>query len=369
MSHPTATHRSIPATASANVLIAALAIFASMGLLSPAVAAARVPASESATPTPSITVAAVGDVAFVSSVSRLITAKGATAPILGVKSLTSSADLTIANLETAISTRGKAVAGKTFTFRSSPSSLAALTGAGVDVVSLANNHVKDFGSTALNDTVRYLDSAGILHAGAGKNSTAAFAPTYAQVNGATVAYLAFSQIGPSNFLAGSATPGTAYTLNLGLVKRAVAAAATHADYVVVSFHWGVERSYSPTARQVQFGRAAIDAGADAVLSHHPHVLQGIEYYKSGVIAYSLGNFVFSPGSSAGRDTMVLHLELTPSGVGQATAYPCYIKTTGATVRATGATAKRILGVVRSTSKARGSIVSVAADYSKATVRR
>lgn len=316
-------------------------------------------AAPAVAPTPSITIKAVGDIAFVSSVDRLMKSSGDEAPVAAIADYIADADLTIGNLETALSTRGAAVAGKTFTFRSNPAgAIASLRRGGFDVVSLANNHTRDWGGDALSDTLTSLSDAGIAYAGAGESSAQAFAPAVVDVRGATVAYLAFSQIGPSNFVATDAGSGTAYTLDLERVMSLIAAADGAADYVVVSFHWGVEKSYTPNERQVSFGRAAIDAGADAVLAHHPHVLQGVEFYNNGMIAYSLGNFVFSPGSNEGRDTMVLSLTLTPDGVHEATARTAFIHTTGATKLAEGATAERIGGQIQGASSQLGTVATI-----------
>lgn len=312
--------------------------------------------------TPSISVNAVGDIAFVTSVEQAMASSGAEAPVAGVADVTANADLTIANLETALSARGAAVPGKTFTFRSKPDrSIAALKRAGIDVVSLANNHTRDWGGDALVDTLNSLSAAGIRYAGAGNNRAEAFAPAIIESRGATIAYLAFSQIGPSNFVATDAVSGTAFTVDMGTVTSAITRASEQADYVIVSFHWGVEKSYSPSERQVSFGRAAIDAGADCVLAHHPHVLQGVEFYNGKMIAYSLGNFVFSPGSSAGRDTMILSFTLAPDGVKQATATPAYIKTNGTTVLASGESASRIRNLIAETSSGRNTAATPSAD--------
>ncbi len=137
------------------------------------------------------------------------------------------------------------------------------------------------------------------------------------------------------------------------MKRQIAAAHAQADYVIVSFHWGVERSYRPTSSQVRFGRSAIDAGADAVLSHHPHVIQGVEYYRGKLIAYSLGNFVFSPGSTAGHDTMILSMRLSPSGVSDVRARAMFIDGAGRPTLARGRNARRINGIIAKTSRGRG----------------
>ena len=275
-----------------------------------------------------ITVTAVGDMTFSSSVGGLVSRKGPNAPFAAVRRYLTGADVTVGNLETPLSRRGRAVPGKAFTFRGSPRVTQGLTWAGFDLIGQGNNHARDFGPLALRDTINNLNRAGIAHAGAGVNRSSAFRPAIIERNGVRIAYLSYSQIGPSNFAATTSRSGTAYTTNLSGVKRQIAAAHARADYVIVSFHWGVERSYRPTSSQVRFGRSAIDAGADAVLSHHPHVIQGVEYYRGKLIAYSLGNFVFSPGSAAGHDTMILTMRLSPSGVSDVRARAMFIDGAG-----------------------------------------
>ena len=172
--------------------------------------------------------------------------------------------------------------------------------------------------------------------------------------GARIAYLSFSQIGPSAFAATSSHPGTAYTLDYAAVMAAIRAADKLADYTIVSFHWGIEKQYTPTSRQVIYGRNAVLSGADMVLSHHPHVIEGVEYYRGKLIAYSLGNFVFSPGSTAGRDSIILHAVLGPTGVSQVRLDPVWIGYNGRPVMQTGTAAGRILGTASWTSRAVGS---------------
>jgi poly-gamma-glutamate synthesis protein (capsule biosynthesis protein) len=245
------------------------------------------------------------------------------------------------------------VRGKAFTFRGSPSVTRGLVWAGFDLIGQGNNHARDFGQLALRDTITNLNRAGLAHAGAGVNRSSAFRPAIIERNGARIAYLSYSQIGPADFVATNRSPGTAYSTSINGVKSQIAAAKRQADYVIVSFHWGTERSYRPTVRQVRFGRAAIDAGADAVLSHHPHVIQGVEYYRGGLIAYSLGNFVFSPGSTAGHDTMILSMKLSPSGVSDVTARAMFIDGSGRPTVARGGAARRINNVIVKTSRGRG----------------
>lgn len=322
----------------------------------------------SSTPTravvPTITVAAVGDMCFDSSVRRLISRKGAKSPFSSTHKVLAKASLTIGNLECALSRRGHAVPGKTYTFEGPPSAVRGLSWAGFDLVALANNHARDFGSIALKDTITNLDKAKIGHAGAGGSSKTAFRATYVTRNGAKIAFLSYSQIGPSSFRAGAQRSGTAYTQRLATVVRAVRAARKKADYVVVSFHWGIERRSSATAQQVRFGRAAVRAGANLVLSHHPHVIEGVEFYRKGLIAYSLGNFVFSPGSAAGHDTMILSLTLGPNGIRDVTARPVHLDPNGRPVLAKGATRSRILRVIKKTSRGRHTHVSVKAGVAR-----
>lgn len=309
-------------------------------------------AAETTSTVPTITVTAVGDMCFASAPGRYVASRGARAPFSAARSLLASADVTVGNLECPLSRRGSAVRGKKFTFEGSPKVADALAWAGFDFVAMGNNHARDYGPVALMDTVANLERAGVAHAGAGRNRAAAWSPAIIERNGARIAYLSISQIGPADFSATSSRPGTAYTMNATQVKRAIRAAHTKADYVIVSFHWGVEYARNANARQVAWGRAAVDAGADLVLSHHPHVIQGVEFYKHKLIAYSLGNFIFSPGHQPGHDSMVLDVTLAPSGVSGASAHPVFIDGNGRPTVAKGANARRILRIIGATSRAR-----------------
>jgi poly-gamma-glutamate capsule biosynthesis protein CapA/YwtB (metallophosphatase superfamily) len=335
------------------------ALFALLGalLISGTIAAPSFAETTETVPA-TVTVTAVGDMTFSSSVGSLVSRRGPTAPFSAARGYLKAADVTVGNLETPLSRRGAAVRGKTFTFRGSPGVANGLVWAGFDLIGQANNHARDFGPAALRDTIANLDKAGLAHAGAGVNRNAAFKPAIIERNGAKIAYLSYSQIGPANFAATGGSPGTAYTTSLSTVRKQVAAAKKQADYVIVSFHWGVEKSYKPTSAQVRFGRAAIDSGADAVLSHHPHVIQGVEFYRGKLIAYSLGNFVFSPGSVQGHDTMILSMSLTPQGVTDVKARAMFIDGSGRPIVATGGAARRINGIISSTSRGRGTKATV-----------
>ena len=313
-----------------------------------------------ASASPTITIAAVGDVLFDLGPRRMIAAQGGKAPLAKVASVLRTADLAIANLETPLSNRGAPVGGKPahLIFDGDPRGVLSLTDSGVDIVSLANNHAMDHGTIALTDTLANLDKAGIAHAGAGLNTKAAWTPAIIDVKGHKVAYLAFTQIIPSHFTPSATRAGVAVGTSITKMAAAVRAARKKADIVIVAVHWGIEQSYTPTARQKHDARALIDAGADMVLSHHPHVMQGIDSYKGKLIAYSLGNFLFPYKTNEGRKSFILRFDYGPKGFANVTAVPVYLGAWGAPVIQTGASARAILGKLAAVSKAMGTRITI-----------
>lgn len=222
------------------------------------------------------------------------------------------ADATIVNLECPITTRGAKIP-KPYNFRMNPRFLGVLTGAGIDIVSIANNHIFDYGSPGLYDTISYLDSAGVRHVGAGRTIREAHTPVVDTLGGRRVAFLAYYGGGEAPG-AGKSSPGVARRdlagigADIGSLRRAYASC-----YIVIILHWGTERATRPDGGQVAFAHALIDSGADAVVGHHPHVLQGIERYRGGVIAYSLGNFMFGGNDRSSYDTGLLEIRLGSAG--------------------------------------------------------
>jgi poly-gamma-glutamate synthesis protein (capsule biosynthesis protein) len=257
-----------------------------------------------------LTVAAVGDIMLGGRTGPFLEQHGPDYPYQNVIPDLSRADLVVGNLESPISTRGKAVENKKFTLRAAPIAAKSLKRAGFRVVSLANNHAMDFGPLALQDTLEALTANDILFTGAGMNLEDARAPAVVKVKGRTVAFLSYSLTFPLEFFASSGRPGTAPGYD-EFVKTDIEKARSLADLVVVSFHWGAELMISAKDYQVELGRKAIDWGADLVLGHHPHVLQDLELYKGRLIVYSLGNFVF--GSESNRTNWSIILLLTFRG--------------------------------------------------------
>ncbi len=202
--------------------------------------------------------------------------------------------------------------------------------AGFDVLSLANNHIKDCGAAGVLDSVFTLTANGIAAAGAGADDRSAREPVILTDNGVRVGFLAYDLVPPVSVRAGPRTPGAAYA-DTGQMRDDIRAARARADAVVVSLHWGPEygdetRMPPPAATRVALGRQLVDAGADAVLGHHSHAVERIERYRRGVIAYGLGNFVFAGTSlNAHKLSVIVRLVLGGPGLPVLRAVPVRIE--------------------------------------------
>ena len=205
-----------------------------------------------------------------------------------------SADITMANHEFTLTDRGEPVKNKKWTFRGNPKNVSIFQELGVDIVGLANNHAFDYGPLSLTDTLTHLDNAGIAHVGAGENLNDAKEPFYYVVNGYVVAIVAGSAIDRYSTRGATASQSGVFQIfDTISMSKEIAAAKEKADFVIAYVHWGVESTTELTSGQKSMGKAFVDAGADAVIGMHSHCMQGVEYYKGKLIAYSLGNFVFS----------------------------------------------------------------------------
>jgi len=221
--------------------------------------------------------------------TTLMERNGAAYPYERVDHLLQDADLTIANLEIALTERGEPVE-KLYNFRTPPRFASGLVDAGVDIVALGNNHTADYGVDGIEDTIAAVASVGLLASGAGMDDTEARTPAIAGSNGLRIAFLSYTDQFINTF-AGPGQPGVALA-EVATIVEDVAAARKLADIVVVSLHSGIEYTDEPTSAQIELSQAAVDAGALLVLGHHAHALQGVVEYGGGLIAYGLGNFVF-----------------------------------------------------------------------------
>jgi poly-gamma-glutamate capsule biosynthesis protein CapA/YwtB (metallophosphatase superfamily) len=286
----------------------------------------------SASPTPStppadqnrtVRLAFGGDVHF-EGVSRAALSSGL--PTVG--RMLVKADVAMVNLETAITTRGDP-APKQFVFRAPPRALDVLTEAGVDVVTLANNHGMDYGRTGLDDTLRAAAAAKLPLIGAGLDADAAFAPWTRTVRGLEVAVFAATDVldtfAQNTWVAGPSTSGLASAKDPARLLAAVRAAGQKADVVVVYLHWGQEMATCPSERQRSLARQLAAAGADVIVGSHAHVLQPGGRVAGAYVHYGLGNFVFYARTPQTRQTGVLTVDVGARGVRDARWTPATIR--------------------------------------------
>jgi poly-gamma-glutamate capsule biosynthesis protein CapA/YwtB (metallophosphatase superfamily) len=287
---------------------------------------------------------AVGDIMLAGSGTGTLARKGYDYPFAATLHELKAADINVGNLEAPITENGSEFTDKKFRFKTSPKASAALKRAGFSVLTLANNHMMDFGTIGLQETLRQLDAENILYTGAGGNLASARKPALLSLKNNKVAFLAYSLTLPAEFYAKSHQAGTAPGF-APFYREDIMKAKSNADFVVVSFHWGEERSTKPKAYQVQAAHQAIDAGADVVIGHHPHVLQGIERYKNGIILYSLGNFAFGSLSSS-SDTSIIARIIFDRGIREVELIPLNVLNAQVRFQPKIAPGRQGMGVIR-----------------------
>lgn len=249
-------------------------------------------------------------------------------PFKYTSELLRDSDITFGNLECPLCIHGLPNKDKDVVVRGGPKYAYDLANAGFNVVSIANNHIMDYGPEGLFETFNVLSRHKIKMVGAGKNAKAARKPTCLEVGGLKMFIMAYhGTTGTGKYF-----PGTAGG-EFSVVKRDLVDIKGAADIIVISFHWGVEYLNTPPSIFIKFARQLIDAGAHIILGHHPHVLQGIERYRNGIIAYSLGNFVFDTSIhpvniSQTSESIILKCYLSRNGIQHYELMPVYINDRG-----------------------------------------
>ena len=180
-------------------------------------------------------------------------------------------------------------------------------------LNIANNHVWDYGLDGFLDTLNYLEKDGWAYVGGGRDRAAAEKARLFEVGGLTIGIVGLTSTHPEQAWAGKSKPGVAYS-DFDRMKEIVGRAKKECDVLVVSFHGGTELADDPNEIQKAVAHAAIDAGADLFLGHHPHVLQPIELYKGKPILYSLGNFLFVSPTPTTRPEIIVRARLAKGGV-------------------------------------------------------
>lgn len=273
-----------------------------------------------ATEAPVLTLVAVGDIMLARSVGQRVVSDGPEAVFEEpVAAILRDADIAAGNLESPVSERGEPQV-KGYAFRAPPAAAGALEAAGFDVLSLANNHALDYGREALQDTVQLLRDRSEAAVGVGPDLATARSAMVLERGGLRIAVVGLvdapeegAGFSRRTWEAGPDGWGVAWA-DEESVTASVEAAARSADVVVAMLHFGFEYHSVPSARQRALARRAIDAGATLVVGSHPHVLQELEVYGEGLIAYSLGNFVFDGFDGSANDSAILRVDLTREGI-------------------------------------------------------
>lgn len=269
-----------------------------------------------------------GDVNVDPSYIPALRARGYDHAWAGMEGLFVDDDLTIVNLECPVSELGD-IEPKEFNFRCDPAALPAAREAGVDVTNLANNHVRDYGVSAMLDSITQVRNAGIEPVGVGADVAAANEPAIVERGGWRIAVLGFGGVVPTaDWVAGPSRPGMASGDDIDAMTDAIRAADEVADLVFVTIHWGVELDTEPRAEDVSRAEAMIDAGADGIFGHHSHRLNPLETYADRPIAWGLGNFVWPNLSEAGSRSAVAEFVVEPDGSVRGCLLPAFIASAG-----------------------------------------
>ncbi len=276
-----------------------------------------------------IHLAAVGDINLDRSLGAML-AKGDLAyPFADVAEQLRAADITVGNVESALGDTGEPEQ-KRYPFRAPPEAATALALAGFDLVSLANNHGMDYGKEALMQAIDLLEGQNVATTGAGANSAAARAPKIMELNGLRTAFFGYVNVpaeastgfDTADWTATEEEPGIAWAEPL-IIAEDMTAVRDQVDLIVVQLHSGYEYLPAPSKAQQESARAAIDAGADLVIGHHAHILQGIEQYGDGVIIYGMGNFAFDIDGPP--ETAIFHIWLDGDGVREVAVEPAIVQ--------------------------------------------
>ncbi len=295
-------------------------------------------APASTAPAAAVTLAFAGDVHFTGRTARLLSDPAtAFGPVTAVLK---AADFTAVNLETSVTSRGTPQP-KAYHFRTGPAAFTALRDAGVDLVTMANNHVLDYGPVGLADTLADARAARFPYVGIGANAAAAWAPYVTTVKGMRIAVIGVSQVAElaSSWVATATRPGEANAIDLNRTLAAVRAARRLAPTVIVFMHWGTEGQACPDPSQLSLARRLASAGATIIVGAHAHVLQGSGWLGRTFVAYGMGNFLWWENSYS-TATGVLELTIRPRAPLTARFIPAVVSATGQPVVDRGAAARQ-----------------------------
>lgn len=255
---------------------------------------------------------AVGDILLDRGIRMVIGKKGQDYPLKEIDFYLLNRDLVQGNLEGPLSERGEALKKK-YIFRGDPSDVAVLKKAGINLISLANNHIMDYGNLALIATIENLKNARLNPFGAGENQEEALKPVIIHKNGLTLSF--FASLGYPLQIE-KIDPKASGPCQVGLdgFISALQDIRDQVDFIIVSLHWGLEHEALPHPHQIETAHRLIDNGVDLIIGHHPHVIQGIEKYRGKYILYSLGNFLFDQHGEEEKESIIFSCDFGEGGL-------------------------------------------------------
>ncbi len=306
---------------------------------------------------------AVGDIMLSGSAEKVYKANGYGHAFQdrALADLIARSDAAFCNLEHPITGFHDHARDKRYTFKGSTGSLRAIREAGFDLVSLANNHIMDYGVQGLADTLRFCGKNRLVCAGAGLDLASAARPGIFTHKGVRYGLLAYSMTFPESSWATPERPGTAHP-DIARMELDIRGVRGDVDILIVSFHWGVELMAEPKQYQTGFARHAVRCGADVVIGHHPHVPQPIEIYQGKPVFYSLGNFAFGSLSESATHAVAAEIVFQGKNPVRVNLYPLNVnnRETGfQTCIARGRQAREIVDLLRRMSMPFGTHVEYA----------
>lgn len=306
-----------------------------------------------------VQLAFVGDIMLALRVAGLIQEQGTDYPWRQVAPVLQKADLAVGNLECAVGTTGRPEQGKEYTFRAPPVALEGLARAGIDLVGVANNHALDYGRDCFLETLDNLKRVKVGYVGGGHNLEEAARPYIAELKGIKVGVLGVCLHLPGGWGATDKVSGLFSGFDTARLLKAIRDLDSQVDWTVVFVHWGKERADYPEKWHQTLAQRILEAGADLIIGHHPHVWQGIDRRDRSLVAYSLGNFVFTirPEFPQQQQTGILLVTLTRDRIQEVRVVPCHIPRAGETVLAQGELATRILNRIDRVSEPFGTYVT------------
>lgn len=296
-----------------------------------------------------VKISAVGDIMLGRGVGSRLKKSGKELAYKNLESIFNRADILFGNLEHPISDRGKKLPGKGICLRAQPEMVEILEEAGFDILSLANNHILDYDSEALIDTLNILKSKNIGYVGAGENINEARTPYIIRVKNRRIGFLAYDEFAhyyystsyKRRFVATNDLPGTA-PKDINIILEDIKKVRESVDFLIVSLHWGVEESNFISQEQRAFAKRLIDNGVDIILGHHPHVIQPIEIYKGKPIIYSMGNYIFDQNDENNKQGMVVSIIIQDRDIERLEVIPIYIQNKSEPIIAKGSLGMSIM---------------------------